>query len=192
MRDDLALIQGCKGNDRIAQQRLYMKYAPKMRGVCLRYAKDEEEAKDFLQEGFIKVFSKISQYSGQGSFEGWIRKIIVNTTITQLKKDKKLKTDRIEDFSDYEHLGLEGEEADGLPLVRSLDLSEKELLEALYSLPEVFKVVFNLFYIEEYSHKEISDMLGIDEKTSRTRLFRARKMLREMLEDKSVKKIKAS
>ena len=191
MRDDEALIQDCKGNDRIAQQRLYFKYAPKMRGVCLRYAKNEEEAKDFLQEGFIKVFSNISQYSGHGSFEGWVRRIIVNTTISHLKKYKKFRTDRIDDYSHYEGILIE-EEEDEFTLINSVELSEKELLAALQTIPEVFKVVFNLFYIEEYSHKEISDMLLIDEKTSRTRLFRARKMLKEILEAKSVKKIKAS
>lgn len=182
---------------------LYEKYAPVMRGICSRYAHESDETSDILQEGFIKVFSKIDQYRSEGSFEGWMKRIFVNTAISHFHKNKKYyyHSDIEEDRDRLQHENenpeieneIDIEDIDPLKvdytLVEKADFSEQELLEALNTVPEHFRVVFNLFAIDDCSHKEIADVLGIEEKTSRTRLLRAKKILQETLYKMSIEKL---
>jgi RNA polymerase sigma-70 factor (ECF subfamily) len=159
-----------------------------MKGVCLRYSSNAEEAKDILQESFIKVFSKIHSFSNKGSLEGWIRRIVINTAINHFNRNKKFNHDNIDDLNTYSNI-MDGEEYDHLEvisndedsLLSNLNFSETELIGAINSLPESFRLVFNLFYIENHSHKDISELLSIEENTSRSRLFRAKKILQKHL-----------
>jgi RNA polymerase sigma-70 factor, ECF subfamily len=190
MLTDDDLIKECKAYNQAAQKALYMRFAPKMKGVCMRYAGDQEEVKDILQEGFIKVYSNISSFSGSGSLEGWIRRIMVNTAISYYKKNKKYRFERVEFMEDGQSKEISGEvnfleesdqEESEFNILLERGFSPEELLKALNALPEPFRMVFNLFYLENNSHKEIAGLLSIDERTSRTRLFRSKKMLQEHL-----------
>lgn len=151
--------------DASAQRLLYDKFARKMFGVCLRYAKQREEAEDLLQEGFIKVFQKISSYKGEGSLEGWVRKVMVNTALDHIRQQKML-------WSDLADVVEEGEE----PMIGN-EIGVSELMAQLQKLPIGYKTVFNLFAIEGYSHKEIGEMLHISEGTSKSQYSRARNQL---------------
>lgn len=195
MINEQELIKGCKKHNQLSQKKLYSYYASKMKGVCLKYSADHEEAKDILQDGFIKVFSNINQFEGSGSLEGWIRRIIVNTAIAYYKKNKRLKEKgfgndlsmNIENLTDGSY-----EDQEESNLSYKAEFSEAELLNSLQSLPDSFRIVFNLYHIENYSHKEIAKALNIEEKTSRSRLFRAKKMLQETLHEMSIEKVKFS
>ncbi|GAB5552338.1 MAG: RNA polymerase sigma factor [Saprospiraceae bacterium] len=165
------LIQGCIRGERKCQEAVFRLYAGKMLVVCLRYARHRMEAEDMLQDAFIKVFRYINKFQHKGSFEGWIRRIVVNTALKNI--DKKSFTN--------EQIGIEDEKDTGaLPNVYS-DLGEAELLKMVASLPDGYRLVFNLYAIEGYSHKEIADLLDIGESTSRSQLVKARKLLQEMI-----------
>lgn len=165
------LIQGCIRGERKCQEAVFRLYAGKMLVVCLRYARHRMEAEDMLQDAFIKVFRYINKFQHKGSFEGWIRRIVVNTALKNI--DKKSFTN--------EQIGIENEKDTGaLPDVYS-DLGEAELLKMVASLPDGYRLVFNLYAIEGYSHKEIADLLDIGESTSRSQLVKARKLLQEMI-----------
>lgn len=171
--DDTTLIIECvKGNAR-AQRMLFDKFAQKMLGVCMRYAKSTEQAEDVLQDGFIKVFSKLKDFKNEGSLEGWIRRIMVNTSLDQIRKNSKdLGISNIDDVSykiDNNAFVLEG-------------LMAEDLMKMIQSMPEGYKVVFNMFAIEGYTHNEIAETLGISENTSKSQYSRARAFLRKRLE----------
>lgn len=175
MKNDQQLIEGCSRNDRKAQKALYEQYASVLLGICCRYTRDRAEAEDVLQEGFVKIFSHIAQFSGTGSFEGWMKRIMVNTAITHFRANQKhfnqlditeIRESRVEDSS--------------LP---EADFSQEDLLGVIRQLPRGYQVVFNLFVIEGYSHKEIGEMLGIDVGTSKSQLSRARSILQEKLKE---------
>ncbi len=143
-----------------------------MYAVCLRYARSQSDAADILQEGFVKVYTKLDQFQSQGSFEGWIRRIMINTALRAYQKQ------RFEfESSGYEHFPDAPVEPDAVA-----SLSEAELLELIGRLPEGYRVVFNLVAVEGYSHAEVADMLGIQESTSRSQLTKARRWLCEQLE----------
>lgn len=165
------LISGCKQNNVLAQKELYNLYAPKMMGVCARYFANGQEAQDVLQEGMLKLFKNINNYAGKGSFEGWIRKIIINTALEQLRKNKI-------HFESVDQIDLDSNlsKENGFQ-----NLKVQDLLKMIHSLPEGFRVVFNLFAIEGYSHKEIAIQLGISEGTSKSQLSRARRQLQDMI-----------
>ena len=151
---------------------LYDSYAPKMFGVCLRYAKNQMEAEDILQDAFIKVFSNLHRFKFQGSFEGWLRRTIVNTAINNYKKN--LKHAREMDIDDIE--------AENQKEEKVLDrMSADEILAIVQTLPEGYRVVFNLNVLEGYTHKMIGEMLDISENTSKSQLLRAKRLLREKL-----------
>lgn len=154
------------------QRQLYERFAGKMYAVCLRYARTPSDAADILQEGFIKVFTKLDQYQFQGSFEGWIRRIMVNTALRHYQRQRY-------DFEStgHERLPEMPIEADALSA-----LSETELLGLIARLPDGYKVVFNMVAIEGFSHAEVAEMLGIQESTSRSQLTKARRWLCEQLE----------
>ena len=153
------------------QQALYHRFASKMYGVCLRYAGSAEEAEDVLQEGFIKVFNKIGSFRGDGSFEGWIRRIFVNTAIEYYRKKIYLQP-----ITEYEEDTLEGK------YLSVLDkLEEKDIIQLVQQLSPGYRTVFNMYVIEGYSHKQIAEALGISEGTSKSQLSRAKQILQDMV-----------
>jgi RNA polymerase sigma-70 factor (ECF subfamily) len=165
------IIRGCLKNNKADQYRLYTLFSKKMYGVCLRYAGSYDEAQDILQEGFIKVFEKLDTFRGQGSLEGWIKRIMIHTAIEKYRE-------RIYHLS-VEDLGKNGHafEENGGP--EKLRLAE--LLNLIQLLPDQYRLVFNLSVLEGMNHKEIGEMLGISESTSRSNLSRARSMLQEWI-----------
>jgi RNA polymerase sigma-70 factor (ECF subfamily) len=168
---DFEIIQGCIHEDRRCQRALFSRYAGKMMTVCLRYARHRMEAEDLLQDAFIKVFDHIQSFEGKGSFEGWIRRIVVNTALKNVSRHSFQK----------EGIGLDGIiESSADPSVFSA-LSEQELLAMIAQLPQGYRIVFNLYVIEGYSHREIADTLGIEESTSRSQLVKARNTLQNLI-----------
>ena len=171
MNEDI-LVKKCIEGDNRAQKKLFDLFAPKLFGVCLRYMKDHDLAQDTLQDGFVKIFTKLSDYNGKGSFEGWMRRITVNTCLDQLRKDQKLKVNTpIDDVSFLVKDNHRIEE----------ELTAKDLLKLVESLPDGYRVVFNMFAIEGYSHKEIAEQLNISENTSKSQFSRAKSQLRRKL-----------
>jgi RNA polymerase sigma factor (sigma-70 family) len=166
------LLDGSKKNNAAAQELLYQKYSPKMLGVCYRFAKSKMDAEDMLQEGFIKVFSQLHQYQNTGSFEGWIRRIIVNTCINVLKKNKRFSDCLDISFAENLH-SLEK----NIPSI----IQSKQIVECIRLLPIGYRTVLNLYAIEGYSHKEIGELLDIQESSSRSQYFRAKAMLELVL-----------
>ena len=163
--------QGCQAQDRKAQAQLYAYFSKKMFVVCLRYAQTTLEAEDILQNGFIKVFTKNHLYDGKGSLEGWIKRIMVNTAIESYRQTKEKFTD-----------SLEEKHENSVTSHFSSDLtSYKDLLRMIKELPLGYRTVFNLYAIEGYSHKEIAEMLGITEGSSKSQLSRARQVLQQKL-----------
>lgn len=166
--DEQQLIEGCRKGDRRVQKALYETYSRKMMSVCLRYVSDWETARDLLQDGFVKVFTHLDSYNGNGSFEGWLRKIFVNSALEYLRH-----ADILRESTELDQTA-EGTQADSSPLS---DISAAELMELVQSLPTGFRTIFNLFAIEGYSHKEISERLHITESTSRSQYTRAKQLL---------------
>lgn len=173
------IIDGCKTQQRNAQQALYEKHARTMYGICLRYSVDADVAKDLLQEGFIKIFASIPSFEGKGSFEGWMKRIFVNMALEVIRKNKttNLKTEQLDNLTD-EDIATAGDDADDMSLI-----PVGELLKMVKSLPEGYSTIFNLYAIEDYSHKEIASMLNISEGTSRSQYVRARQALQKMVND---------
>ena len=164
------LIAGCQRADSKAQKVLYERYASMMYGVCMRYLKNEMDAEEALLNGFMKIYQNIEKFEAKGSFEGWVRRIMVNEALGFLRKKEPL------------HLAIE----DGFTQIADTggadhDLNEGELLGMLHTLPAGYRAVFNLYAIEGYSHKEIADMLNITEGTSKSQLSKARAMLQRRL-----------
>jgi len=175
MMSDVQLIEGCARHNRKAQQGLYDRYSGFLLGICLRYASDRAEAEDILQESFLKIFFNIGEYSGTGSFKGWLRKVAVNTAITHYHKTLKFRYHvDIEDYVAVEKGGLRFD--DGM-------FTSEELYRVLNELPPGYRMVFNLYAVEGYKHKEIAEILGIDTNTSKSQYSRAKAVLREKLEN---------
>jgi RNA polymerase sigma factor (sigma-70 family) len=165
---------GCLQNDRKCQEQLYRLLAPRMLAVCMRYATDKDEAQDILQEGFIKMFRNMNNYRGEGSLEGWIRRIMVHCAISRYRKLKPMVL--VDDFA--------SEEAAAMPLSKSYNdngLEAKDLMKLVQKLPKNYRSVFNMYAIEGYSHQEIGSSLGMSELLSRTTLHRARTLLKDMV-----------
>ncbi|NCD68159.1 sigma-70 family RNA polymerase sigma factor [Mucilaginibacter sp. R11] len=161
--------EGCKINDRKQQELLYKVLAPKMLAVCMRYTTDRDEAQDVMQEGFIKIFKNLHNYRGEGSLEGWIRRIMAHTAISRYRKLKPIML--TEDMSENSVPCYTSEQNN--------NVDAKELMNIIQQLPGNYRSVFNLYAIEGYSHQEIGTMLGISELLSRTTLHRARGILRK-------------
>jgi RNA polymerase sigma factor (sigma-70 family) len=175
------LISGCINGDRKMQRELYERYSAKMFGVCLRYAGSTEEAEDILQEGFIKVFKKIGSYRGEGSFEGWIRRIFVNTAIEQFRRKTYMQpiTEREENSVEANYLSV-------------LDnLAEKDIVKLVQQLSPGYRTVFNMYVVEGYTHRQIADVLGISEGTSKSQLSRAKIILQDLVKKHIDKKKEA-
>ncbi len=169
---ELELIEGCQKGKAIYQEKLYKTFAPKMYAVCIRYSNSIEDAQDLLQEGFIKVYNYINKYRKEGSFEGWIRRIFVNTAIEYYRKSSNM-------YSVVElKTSIAVENVDESAISQ---ISSAELLKMVQQLSPGYRTIFNLYAIEGYNHKEIGELLGISEGTSKSQLARARMLLQKML-----------
>ena len=166
------LIDKCLLGDRNAQRTLYELYSNKMMGVCMRYCKDKEKAKDLLHDGFLKVYTHLDGFEGKGSFEGWMRRIMVNTALEFLRK----KNDEGYNLDIEEAFTLTSSDYGALEMMQA-----DELLKVIQKLPDTYRTTFNLFVIEGYSHKEIADSMKITESSSRVYLTRAKQMIQQML-----------
>ena len=172
MYTDRELIERCLENDPRAQEFLYKRFSRRMYGVCLRFARNTMEADDILQEGFIKVFSFLKDFRHDGSLEGWIRRTIVNTAINNYNSKQNEWSETSIDLAESHHSVAE----------EILDkISTADLLKLIHELPEGYRLVFNLYVIEGYNHKEIAEMLNISENTSKSQLSRARMALQQRL-----------
>jgi len=174
------LINSCKRNDRKAQSQIYQLYAGKLFGLCLKYSKNYEEAQDNLHNGFITIFDKISQYGHKGSFEGWLKRIIINTALQTYRKKNVL--------------SLVNEEIPDLEVEVEIDNEDIQLdflLNLIQELPERYQMVFNLYVLDGYPHKEIAELLSISEGTSKSNLSRARVILRNKIEANQLNKNEA-
>lgn len=169
--EEKTLVRACIEGDRKAQKYLFDTYAEQMLGVCLRYAQDHTEAEDMLQEGFIRVFKNLDQFAFKGSFEGWVRRVIVNTSIKGYYRNQKHRG----------HLEIENVHSNAIAPVAEDSLQAEQLMELVQSLPDGYRMVFNLYAIDGYSHKEIADLLGIEESTSRSQLVKARRVLQDQI-----------
>lgn len=172
-----SLIEGCLRNDAAAQRELYNRFSAKMLSVCYRFAHNREDAEDMLQEGFIKVFTQMHSFQNKGSFEGWVRRIIVHTCINILKRNKKFN-----DNVDLEYANAIYIKEESLPSI----MQAKQIVESIRLLPIGYRTVLNLFAIEGFSHKEIGEMLDIQESTSRSQFTRAKVMLEQILRKKRI------
>lgn len=166
------IVRGCLAGKREFQKKLYDTYAGKMLFVCYRYTKDKDEAQDVMQEGFIKVFKNLHTFKFLGSFEGWVRRIMVHTSIEHIRRRKQ--TTVFDDIENVVHHPESETDASGR-------LGEKELVRMLHLLPDGYRTVFNLYVIEGYAHKEIAQMLGITEGTSKSQLSKAKEHLKGLL-----------
>ncbi len=169
------IIEGCVKKKRKAQYMLYQHFAPPMLALCMRYCRNRMEAEDVLQEGFIKIFQKISTFRQSGSLEGWIRRIMINQAINHLKAKKLVLLDT-DPYTLGNWIADEGSADQGEQVYKP-----EELMEAIQQLPPGYRVVFNLYVFEGYSHKNIADELEISENTSKSQLSRARNYLRKTL-----------
>jgi len=174
MMSDQQLIEGCASHESKAQKVLYEKYSRLLLGVCMRYASDKAEAEDILQDSFLKIFNKIKDFSGKGSFIGWLRKVVVNTAITHYHLNLKYRYHvGIEEYVPVE-AGVMGFDEDYF--------TSDELYKVLNELPKGYRMVFNLYAVEGYKHKEIAERMGIDTNTSKSQYSRAKAVLRDKLE----------
>jgi RNA polymerase sigma factor (sigma-70 family) len=197
MRIDQQVIEACKLRDSKAQKLVYERFAPTMLGVCMRYTKTREETEDILQEGFLTVFTKIDQFADKGSFEGWMRRIMVNAALMHFRKFSTIQNatysgdevnlGNIPEESDSE---LDADPSSAKDQILHADFGPDELMAVIKELPDGFRMVFNLTILEGYKHKEAAEMLGIAEATSKTQLLRARKLIQKKLLEKAAEKQK--
>ncbi len=166
------LIKNCIAGDRHSQSALYAMFAPKMFVVCLRYSRNREEAEEILQEGFLKTFQFLHQFKEEGSLEGWIRKIMVNCALQKLRSKRQLTS--VLNIESYENEFV-------LPDSIEERVSSKDLLQIIMLLPPAYKMVFNLYVFEGYKHREIAEILGISEGTSKSNLSDARTLLKKYI-----------
>ena len=165
------LIENCKSNDTKAQSELYKLFSSKLFTVCLKYSRNYAEAEDNLQDAFLTIFNKIEQYKSKGSFEGWLKRVTVNTVLQQYRKEKifEIVNETIEDEVEVE--------------IDEDDLSIDYLLKIIQHLPDRYRLVFNMYVLDGYSHKDIADLLEINIGTSKSNLARARQILKQTIED---------
>lgn len=169
------IIQGCRRQHRHAQQALYEKYSPKMFGVCKRYLRNHEDAEDVLVEGLFKAMSKIDMFKGAGSFEGWIRRIVVNEALMHLRKNNNFKlTVEISNIEIQSFITIQDE------------LEAQDILNLLDKLPTGYRTIFNLYVVEGFKHREIAEQLGISINTSKSQLILAKKRLRKLVRENQI------
>lgn len=168
------IIQGSINGNRRMQELLYKTYSPKMYGVCLRYSGNADDAQDILQEGFVKVYRNLERFRGDGSFEGWMRRIFVNTAIEHYRKKVNLQP-----VSENHESSMEDDDWSALDR-----LAVKDIMKAVQELSPGYRTVFNLYVIEGYTHKDIAEMMGISEGTSKSQLARAKAILQNVITGK--------
>lgn len=175
-KEEEHLIEGCLRRDRKSQQQLYDVYSAKMYAICYRYVRDHAEAEDILVMAFTRIFEKIYQFKGEGSLEGWIRRVVVNEALSAIRKQRSM------------YLQTEIEKAEGEPDYHALtdQLQADDLISLIAQLPAGYRVVFNMYAIDGYSHKEIAEQLGITESTSKSQLSRARCLLQKLLHEQEL------
>jgi RNA polymerase sigma factor (sigma-70 family) len=173
------IIEGCIKGDGKCQQAVYQKFYGKMLGTCMRYAKDREEARDILQDGFLKIFTSIKLYESKGSFEGWVRRIIVNTALDYIRKNKHLIQYVDSDYVDENAETIADEENKEYTHV-----SSNEIMEAVQQLSPAYRTVFNMYVVDGFSHQEIAEQLGITIGTSKSNLSKAKINLKKALSTK--------
>ena len=166
------IIDKCKQGDRQAAEKIYQIFSAKMFALCLRFSKDRADAEDTLQDGFIKIFTSIGQYTGKGSVEGWMKRIMINTAMEKFRKNSPLQI--VEELPEIE---------DNEDIDEEVSIPEEVLADFVNQLPERYKMVFNLYVIEEMSHKDIAALLGINEGTSKSNLARAREILKRKVKE---------
>lgn len=171
------LIHQCAANNPKAQEEIYRLYAGKLFALCLKYSRNKEEAEDNLQDGFITIFKKIKQFNHKGSFEGWMKRIIINTALQKYRKKTHLNLIHEEYVSDEVVVDVDEE-----------DISLQYLLGLIQDLPNQYRMVFNLYVLDGYSHKEVADQLGISEGTSKSNLSRARNILKKRIQEEQQQK----
>lgn len=169
--DEQKLVKACLAGKPDAQRELYDRYSGKMFAVCLRYARNRDEAADMLQDGMVRVFQKLELYEGKGSLEGWVRRVIVNVAIRQYQRNSRLYV-----------VGVEEADEEAVSGEIEANLNYQEMMEMVQGLPDGYRLVFNLYAIEGFSHKEIAEQLEISEGTSKSQLARARKQLMQQVE----------
>jgi RNA polymerase sigma-70 factor (ECF subfamily) len=170
---EIKLIKQCLEGDRGAQTEFYHRFAPKMFALCYRYANNYHTAQDILQEGFVKVFTRLDMFEARGSLEGWVRRIMVNTALEVLRK--KSPTDRFRELEEVKEVGVPEDTLD--------KIETQVLMDLIQQIPDGYREVLNLFIVEGYSHQEISEMMSITESNSKIRLMRARTMLQNMISE---------
>jgi RNA polymerase sigma-70 factor (ECF subfamily) len=171
------IIKGCLKGERKAQQHLYEVYSKKFLAICLRYVKDKDLAEDVMIEGFMKIYEKLPQFEAKGSFEGWMKRIIVTQSLLTLRNNRNLSME----------VNIESQLEVSSAAYEINHLEAAELLELVHELPVGYRTVFNLYAIEGYSHAEIADLLGITESTSKSQLNRARNTLKQKIADQQIK-----
>jgi len=175
------IVSRCIHNDPVAQKQLYHHFAPQMLAVCYRYTKDQEEAHDVLQEGFVRVFRNLGTWQEKGELGAWIRRIMVNSALNWLRKERRMQ------ILPEEHIA-ESHDADSV-ITPIMQMEARELAGIIRQLPSGYQAVFNLYAVEGYSHAEIASMLGITEGTSRSQYLRARKQLIELIQQSLTEKM---
>lgn len=179
MKDELIdIIVGCQKKKYRYQKKLYDRYSSLLYAICMRYFKNQNDANDGLQEGFIQIYAKITEFRGDGSFEGWIKKIQVNTCLMYLRSKKKIL------FLEDMNLNENNEEQEDEEEDRFYSINSQVLFEMIKQLPDGYRTVFNMYVLDGYSHKEISNYLSISEGTSKSQLARAKKLLKEKVLNK--------
>ncbi|MFA6261769.1 MAG: sigma-70 family RNA polymerase sigma factor [Bacteroidia bacterium] len=173
---EVDLIRRCIQQDTLAQNELYRRFAGKMMGVCMRYARNRTDAQDILQDSFLKVFVNLQSFKGEGSFEGWIKRIVINTSLKHYKKNLKFKSET--DIDNAYDLGFDNQVVS--------HMSAQEMMASVQQMPDGYRTIFNLYAIEGFQHNEIGEMLGISEGTSKSQLSRARNYLIQLLKTNNV------
>lgn len=173
------VVKGCREQNPLSQKQLYQQFAGKMMGICVRYCQNVELAKDAMQEGFVKVFKHIDSFNGKSKVDTWMTRIMINTTLNQIKKHKRY--DLIEDNESTSDFINNQHDVSPDSITA---LSHAELLDMLHELPDGYRIVFNLYAVEGYNHREIGEQLGISEGTSKSQLNRARKQLQKLVTER--------
>lgn len=175
LQSDELLIQGCRKNDRKAQQELFLRYGKKMFAVCMRYCGNAEDAQDLLQDGFLKVFEKIGSFRGDSPLEAWMTRLFINMALSLYRKNKR--GPEFVDFSDETHdMADEEVEIKGSPKIEAV-------LQAIQQLPDKYRLIINLYVIDKMNHREIAEQLNMTEGASKSQLSRARQMLKQIIEE---------
>lgn len=178
---EIELVKDCLQGSKLAQKRLYDQFSKQMLGVCFRYASDRDEAYDMFQDGFIKVFEKLHMFNGKGPLGAWIRRTIVNNMLDEIRRQKRLARKDALFQSDFKALNDDWEDEFDID-DDVADVSHDRILEMVNTLPTGYRTVFNLYAVENYSHKEIGEMLGVTESTSKTQYRKAKGHLKKLIE----------